>query len=1098
MADGNRLRNEILAYFHQNPSRPIRTVELTRKLRREKRTVNYHLYALQRQGAIRKVVVSPPTWCLEASNPAIRSYQVSSDAQAIFLGFLVVDFDIVTVRFIDFAMTQQLMVDKILQKEFGWDNDKDSSVNGDVLDGSPSSTDAPTGLSSLDVNNSILQMLSTQGAMGATELAKALGFHSKKDANPYLYELQLKGLVKKVQDTPPLWEAVQDSSISLLERLNELYVADRATGDGSSGTGNGSMDRPLSSGGMDPTLLAQRLLARLAELDRPIEVDQLALDVGLRSKKDINPVLYSLLRQGRVQKMQDVPPMWAIANEDAGLAKKIEFNGLQASGGDRNEDTSSPDEVKPSLEFALGYTTSTTSLNSVQSQIKVESETDETVSTNNGGTEVGSPTTLLPSTPESACSTNNLAAANGVAAGDAGPTYTDQEMREMVLEQMGKSAKKTVSALEMARAFSLPNKKAVNRALYYLKRQGLVSKVSIKPALWSLGNVAPATPLNTLHPFSETELNSIEEMRDSANKHLGMATTSNSSSSRDQLNPFFQQLQKIANRDPDNAKLDAAREASTCTNGNSAESSANADGESPAKENVPLLQLTHPGAMENMAAILNSDTFAALNKNPISAFMEYAQSRHLEGKIEIVCCTGPSHNPRFQAAAFLGTQAFPPVWDKTKKEAKRKAADVAIRMLNAQGAYQLPVQTKNATRPSDVTPTTTMFDLVAALSHQAYNEKVVSIPEPMLAGRKVLAAMVMKQGDEAGTVISMGTGNRCISGERLSQEGLVVNDSHAEIVTRRGFLRFLYKQLIEYDENESSRTIFEPSENRKFRVKPDVTFHLYISTAPCGDGALFSKTDTRVSENSGDDIDDHHPTFSTDLQGLLRTKMEGGEGTIPIEPDFTTQTWDGIMRGDQRLRTMSCSDKIARWNVLGLQGALLSHFVDPIYLTSITLGSYLYDHGHLSRAVCCRLSGEPELDTLLPPGYRLNHPQLGRVSIYDPPRETEKTKPHSLSWCLGDQRLEMTDGTKGQCVMRVEQKSQSQVCKSALFASFKEACIKHQRDDLMAYSNYYLVKTAACEFQKAKKVLLERFRAKGRGTWIAKPMEEKIFFLKQK
>ncbi|CAG8552212.1 15785_t:CDS:2, partial [Cetraspora pellucida] len=49
-------------------------------------------------------------------------------------------------------------------------------------------------------------------------------------------------------------------------------------------------------------------------------------------------------------------------------------------------------------------------------------------------------------------------------------------------------------------------------------------------------------------------------------------------------------------------------------------------------------------------------------------------------------------------------------------------------------------------------------------------------------------------------------------------------------------------------------------------------------------------------------------------------------------------------------------DKIAQWNVVGLQSALLSELISPIYLSSITVGDMFYLKD-LNRALYERIEG---------------------------------------------------------------------------------------------------------------------------------------------
>ncbi|XP_067457530.1 double-stranded RNA-specific adenosine deaminase [Thunnus thynnus] len=477
------------------------------------------------------------------------------------------------------------------------------------------------------------------------------------------------------------------------------------------------------------------------------------------------------------------------------------------------------------------------------------------------------------------------------------------------------------------------------------------------------------------------------------------------------------------------------------------------------------------------------DLINHLNNNAVSGLLEYARARGFAAEIRLVGQSGPPHEPKFTYQAKLGGRWFPPVCASNKKQGKQEAADAALRVLIGEA--------ERAARTGELIPAelpvsgSTLHDQIAMLSHQRFNALTTRIQHSLL-GRKILATIIMRRGEGLGTVVSLGTGNRCVKGEELSLKGDTVNDCHAEIISRRGFVRFLYSELLKhYDGADDS--IFEPAEKTKLRIKPDITFHLYISTAPCGDGALFDKS----CSETGDEVEGHQPLFENAKQGKLRTKVENGEGTIPVESSAIVPTWDGIQHGE-RLRTMSCSDKILRWNVLGLQGALLTHFLHPIYLKSITLG-YLYSHGHLTRAVCCRLARDGEAFTQsLPPPFMLNHPEVGRVSVYDSTRHTGKTKESSVNWSFPDQHsVEVLDGTKGK--LDGNKLAVSRVSKSNLFGLFRSLCQRCGRTDLLSLPSYAQAKMSAMSFQLAKQQFFQALSVHGYGAWIGKPLEEKSF-----
>lgn len=475
----------------------------------------------------------------------------------------------------------------------------------------------------------------------------------------------------------------------------------------------------------------------------------------------------------------------------------------------------------------------------------------------------------------------------------------------------------------------------------------------------------------------------------------------------------------------------------------------------------------------------------AMEKSPVMILNEMRPGL----KYECVSSTGEPF-AKFTISVTIDQKVFMGS-GQSKKLAKAAAARAALSSLYDLSFNSSFTQSQGLLQPSSTAvniPCVIMpshqADVIARLVLTKYSELMEN--DPTHARRKVLAGVVMTQGDlENAQVISIGTGTKCVSGEYMSLRGAGLNDSHAEIVAKRGLSLYLYSQLqLLTDPDVAGDSIFVPNTDGKgYKLRENVKFHLYINTAPCGDARIFSPHE---SECSGEEAYDKHPNRNS--RGQLRTKIESGEGTIPVKSSAAIQTWDGILQG-QRLLTMSCSDKIARWNVVGVQGSLLTHFIQPIYLESIVLGS-LFNPSHLYRAVCGRIETTVEG---LPPPFRLNKPMLSVTSSPEV-RQPGKAPNHSVNWIIGEERVEVINAITG----KAELGAASRLCKQSMYKRFcqligRVQSIKDIQDsDCHPYEH---AKQLVEDYQLAKQQLIQSFAKAKLGRWLKKPVEQDQFEL---
>ncbi|KAI0332479.1 hypothetical protein GY45DRAFT_1246721 [Cubamyces sp. BRFM 1775] len=237
----------------------------------------------------------------------------------------------------------------------------------------------------------------------------------------------------------------------------------------------------------------------------------------------------------------------------------------------------------------------------------------------------------------------------------------------------------------------------------------------------------------------------------------------------------------------------------------------------------------------------------------------------------------------------------------------------------------------------------------------------------------ILAAFVLRTPKQL-KLISLGTGSKCLPAARLPLGGDALHDSHAEVLARRGAVRWFLEEIGRCC--ALSATNVSPwitrNDDGTFSLRNDVVLDMYISTVPCGDAS------TR---------------FLASFQDPNMAALKDSARPPQIAPNATSRGRDnyslyGVMRtkpgraDSPPTLSMSCSDKIASWNVLGIQGALASRLLRPVYITRIIIGEVDPSMREIVTADCMRAlyARLRSIDGLEAP-YRLNEPSIVFTSV---------------------------------------------------------------------------------------------------------------------